>query len=164
MNAYHGHEPDKTRDGMRYAEWSALPVEEQRRKLSLDAATRARARKLWGRRFKGWPYGAHFDLESRRLLLDWAEEHGLVPVNRYRACTHWLLYGRCQTRTCTEHIYGGWADHLSLWKAPDGRRLMLGQPYWPPKAEALPAGFPHVLRPEGGWYGHGTCWVEVWSQ
>lgn len=69
--------------------------------LDLVASIDARATKRigpsnfvrWGQSLL-WPDGARDDVESRVALLDWAERHDVVHVNR-NPCLHWLRGGRC---------------------------------------------------------------------
>lgn len=137
---------------------------------SRASATDEKASKLWGsgwRRKHGWPYGPNVWLESREALLAWAEMTGARP-SRGQPCGHWLRSGRCAVAECRERFYSPqhpWADHVTTWLMPGGRRLIVAQPYSEADyiSETLPQEFRCVVDERGGWYGFGTIWVEVWS-
>lgn len=137
---------------------------------SWASATDKKAAKLWGsgwRRIHWWPYGPNVWLESREALLTWAEATGARP-SRGQPCGHWLRSGRCGVAVCRERFRERrWADHVTTWLMPEGRRLVVSQPYLEADdvSEMLPKDeFRCVVDDRGGWYGAGTVWVEVWSR
>jgi hypothetical protein len=105
------------------------------------------------------PYGANEQMNK------WRKDHGYRYVPRAH-CLHWISKGRCGVGWCEDgHSSRSWMDHISGWLEPDGKRLLLCQPYAFSDARTLVDActkFDLTATITGaGWYGHGTVAIEL---
>jgi hypothetical protein len=120
-----------------------------------------------------WPYGPNIDVETRRRMLDWADQYSLPHVDPSHICPRRLELGYCRKGwQCPDRVDGrGWSDHPTMWADRDSHKavVIVGQPYGlgdDERAEAADVAARHGLRAEvrelGSWYGHGTSFVGLW--
>jgi hypothetical protein len=116
------------------------------------------------------------DLEARqRLLVDWAERHGL-RASTSGCCPVWLL--RDTSRQCGPEVgckgMGGdsgsahWLDHAVYWLKDRRRAVITSAPY--SITDAMKDRLAHWEATEPmlqvalgtGWYGNGTTQIVMW--
>jgi hypothetical protein len=121
-----------------------------------------------------WPYGPNAEVESRRRMLDWANQFNLRHVDPSHVCPRRVEVGYCRKGwQCPDRVDGrGWSDHPTMWAARDSKEtvVIVSQPYGLSEydcaeAQAVAArhGLLAELRELGAWYGHGTSFVGLWA-